>query len=773
MSWENVIKVKREESPIRTTTVGDEPTADDFQDVSDMKFDSLPEFVNTIINDFEKIQDGFLKDLEELLPNDLKFDSMPEKVDEIEGIFDEILNLEMLMYKKITRNKKIEYLTDLKNKIVDDLYFDRSGIPSPSGELLIVRERPNIQETLYKPDPRDPEGLATVPDQQAAIISDRFADEAEEFRNETVSKISRILTPFFEDTSIEPVEDDSVPRQEPQAVSGAKPFNFKNVHMDLSGAFSTTVKIDNAGNPVITSTAIKQFEEIIQLEMAKVTGESEKTATNKKAKTKPSLSKLPSNITAKFKNVNTNDKTAFSSVDYFFTRLAQEKENKTQIDKLFREDVIGLDMSMYRVLVKLYLVNYKDTAVSNLSAILGKRAKPQPEAKKLPKFTFVLGGEEYDYSSESAKEIQQIYADEHEYFIVEALSAGIEELTAKEVNSFGYALTGKPLDISAVSNRGKIHALIRESITRPETEAAEKIRDAADKRNKRFQEVLDEIEERKNTSDKRAREIDVAGNLAEAFSGMGANITFSSDGGKTKTIEESDKISRKEMIDLLQDTTEELNIDIVPAFGEKEEEMASRIRGTKLPKRARITEPTARIEPKLLSQEERQQMQQDIKDEANPKTKKKLIEELRLRQRQNRMYEMLRLSGVKFDETRKALDTLLGELGITSDTIVKEDTGVILNELNKKDKRLVKTLLQLAHPTEYFNEDVLKLGELITVLKSLGVVNENKGLKKRILKYEDENLIVVKRAVKLRREYEKLYKSIREVIYPKTGDDNE
>ena len=123
--------------------------------------------------------------------------------------------------------------------------------------------------------------------------------------------------------------------------------------------------------------------------------------------------------------------------------------------------------------------------------------------------------------------------------------------------------------------------------------------------------------------------------------------------------------------------------------------------------------------------------------------------------------------------TKKALDTLLTELGVTSDTIVKEDTGMILNELNKKDKRLVKTLLQLAHPTEYFNEDVLKLGELITVLKSLGVVNENKGLKKRILKYEDENLMVVKRAVKLRREYEKLYKSIREVIYPKTGDDNE
>ena len=121
----------------------------------------------------------------------------------------------------------------------------------------------------------------------------------------------------------------------------------------------------------------------------------------------------------------------------------------------------------------------------------------------------------------------------------------------------------------------------------------------------------------------------------------------------------------------------------------------------------------------------------------------------------------------------KAVDDLLYELGVESNTIIKEDTGIILEELNKRDKRLIKTLLQLANPTEYFNEDVLKLGELITAMKSLGVVNKNKNLKKQILKYEDENLKVVKRAVRLRREYEKLYKSIREVIYPKSGDEDE
>ena len=36
----------------------------------------------------------------------------------------------------------------------------------------------------------------------------------------------------------------------------------------------------------------------------------------------------------------------------------------------------------------------------------------------------------------------------------------------------------------------------------------------------------------------------------------------------------------------------------------------------------------------------------------------------------------------------KAVDDLLYELGVESDTIIKEDTGIILEELNKRDKRL-------------------------------------------------------------------------------------
>ena len=850
MSWENVIKVEREESPIRTTTIGDEPTADDFLDVSDMKFDSIPEFVNTIINDFEKIQDSFLKDLEELLPDDLKFDSMPEKVDEIEGIFDEMLNLEMLMYKKITRNKKIEYLTDLKNKIVDDLYFDRSGIPSPSGELLIVRERPNIQETLYKPDPRDPEGLATIPDQQAAVISDRFADEAEEFRNEAVSKISRILTPFFEDTSIEPVEDDSVPRQEPQAVTGAKPFNFKNVHGDLSRMFGKSIKIDNAGNPVITSLAIKKFEEIIQKEMAKVTGEDSKT---------PSVSKLPSNTTGKFKNVNRSDKVKFSSVDYFFNKLAQEKQNKTEIDKLFREDIVGLDMSMYRVLVKLYLVNYKNTAVSNLPAILGKKSKEPQKEKEPVTFTIEFAGQQFDptkpedikalqelASSPTGKEEDQRIRQERAKQIRENIDT-INELI-EEINEPVSEAQSLQNLISELSENNLISFTDDKKIDINNNEALQRLQ-RLEELNVKLKPEFGEQEQ------------DMASRIRGTRLPKRAKITAPS---RKKLTEEEQTQFKEKLTSLLEtgpltpEETQELRESLldpnkIPKMKPKyltqeqyqdiEEQLKdSRNANRKLnaAKRAKaqgrdvkLTRAEIRdLENKVLSQKEKTELNNKIKshlqalvilgstggkkrprniEETLPKEeiesrkrtyirdvidpmsslresaeeqRKKNKEETGLsetdaeRERRERtegkgIYPLVRQPSFPLTETKKALDDLLIQLGVTSDTIVKEDTGVILSELNKKDRRLVKTLLQLAHPTEYFNEDVLKLGELITVLKSLGVVNENKGLKKRILKYEDENLMVVKRAVKLRREYEKLYKSIREVIYPKTGDDNE
>jgi len=124
----------------------------------------------------------------------------------------------------------------------------------------------------------------------------------------------------------------------------------------------------------------------------------------------------------------------------------------------------------------------------------------------------------------------------------------------------------------------------------------------------------------------------------------------------------------------------------------------------------------------------------------------------------------------KLNETRKSLENLLIGLREQDDVLLKEDTGLILESLSKTQKKKVKAILNIADPTEYFGHDFLKLAELVKVLKSLGVVKGDKKLNKKILKLEDENLKVVKLATRLRKDYENLYRDLREMIYPKSGE---
>jgi hypothetical protein len=119
---------------------------------------------------------------------------------------------------------------------------------------------------------------------------------------------------------------------------------------------------------------------------------------------------------------------------------------------------------------------------------------------------------------------------------------------------------------------------------------------------------------------------------------------------------------------------------------------------------------------------------------------------------------------------RKSLDILLDHIGEADNILIKEDVGLILESANSKDKKKLKTLLQHADPTEFFGHDFLKLGELIKVLKTFGVVKGDKKLNKKVLNYEDKNLKVVKLATKLRKDYELLYANLRKLIYPKQGE---
>ena len=122
-------------------------------------------------------------------------------------------------------------------------------------------------------------------------------------------------------------------------------------------------------------------------------------------------------------------------------------------------------------------------------------------------------------------------------------------------------------------------------------------------------------------------------------------------------------------------------------------------------------------------------------------------------------------------DTKKSLGDLLDYLGESDDIIVKEDTGLILESLNKTQKKKLKTILNVADPTEYFGHDFLKLADVIKVLKSLGVVKGDKQLGKKVIKLEDKNLKVVKLATKLRKDYERLYDELRKLIFPKAGVD--
>tara|TARA_R100000458_G_C8273279_1_gene248131 strand:- start:164 stop:2863 length:2700 start_codon:yes stop_codon:yes gene_type:complete len=122
-------------------------------------------------------------------------------------------------------------------------------------------------------------------------------------------------------------------------------------------------------------------------------------------------------------------------------------------------------------------------------------------------------------------------------------------------------------------------------------------------------------------------------------------------------------------------------------------------------------------------------------------------------------------------KVRKSLEELLDSIGETDDVIYKEDTGLILESLNKTQKKKLKTILNVADPTEYFGHDFLKLADVIKVLKSLGVVKGDKQLGKKVIKLEDKNLKVVKLATKLRKDYERLYDELRKLIFPKAGVD--
>ena len=95
----------------------------------------------------------------------------------------------------------------------------------------------------------------------------------------------------------------------------------------------------------------------------------------------------------------------------------------------------------------------------------------------------------------------------------------------------------------------------------------------------------------------------------------------------------------------------------------------------------------------------------------------------------------------------------------------------ILDSLNAKQKKRLKKTLQAAEPTEFFGQDFTKLGELIETLRELDLTKSDKKLNKKMKSMDERNIDIVATATKLRKEYELLYRQLRDLVYPQKKRD--
>ena len=114
--------------------------------------------------------------------------------------------------------------------------------------------------------------------------------------------------------------------------------------------------------------------------------------------------------------------------------------------------------------------------------------------------------------------------------------------------------------------------------------------------------------------------------------------------------------------------------------------------------------------------------------------------------------------------------------GEGKEIILKEDKKdtpkKLLDGLDAKKRKRLKKVLQAAQPTEFFGKDFTQMGELIDVLKDLDLVKSDNKLKKKMKSMDDRNIDIVATATELRKDYELLYRQLRDLVYPKKkGDD--
>jgi hypothetical protein len=102
----------------------------------------------------------------------------------------------------------------------------------------------------------------------------------------------------------------------------------------------------------------------------------------------------------------------------------------------------------------------------------------------------------------------------------------------------------------------------------------------------------------------------------------------------------------------------------------------------------------------------------------------------------------------------------------------KQEPKELLDSLGPKEKKRLKKVLQSAQPTEFFGKDFTQMGELIRVLTDLKLVKGDDKLNKKMKSMDERNIDIVATATELRKDYELLYRQLRDLVYPskKKGD---
>jgi len=99
--------------------------------------------------------------------------------------------------------------------------------------------------------------------------------------------------------------------------------------------------------------------------------------------------------------------------------------------------------------------------------------------------------------------------------------------------------------------------------------------------------------------------------------------------------------------------------------------------------------------------------------------------------------------------------------------VKKEVPRELLATLDEKGRKRLKKTLQAAEPTEFFGQDFTKLGDLITLLREIDLIKSDKKMDKKMKSMDERNVDIVATATKLRKEYELLYRQLRDIVYPK------